>query len=145
MHIYNTINLPYSVKNMYQLVNNVKSYPAFLPGCYKTTILDSSKKYMIVSVDIMKFGIKKNFITYNKFVVNKKICIQLISGPFRKLYGKWDFIPITKNTCKVKFHIEFELINNIMQISSNIIFKNFTKNIIKAFITRAKKIYYVKN
>jgi ribosome-associated toxin RatA of RatAB toxin-antitoxin module len=33
--------VPYSAEQMYELVNDVKSYPQFLPGCTGSRVLES--------------------------------------------------------------------------------------------------------
>lgn len=37
-----TALVPYSAEQMYQLVNDVQSYPQFLPGCTGSRILEST-------------------------------------------------------------------------------------------------------
>ncbi|WP_016599786.1 SRPBCC family protein, partial [Yersinia pestis] len=39
--------VPFSVKQMYQLVNDVRSYPEFLPGCTGSRVLDATENEMI--------------------------------------------------------------------------------------------------
>lgn len=36
-----TALVPYSVEQMYQLVNDVQSYPQFIPGCTGSRVLES--------------------------------------------------------------------------------------------------------
>lgn len=39
-----TALVPFSVEQMYQLVNDVKSYPDFLPGCTGSRVLESGRR-----------------------------------------------------------------------------------------------------
>ena len=41
-----TALVPYSAEQMYQLVNDVQSYPQFLPGCTGSRILESTPGQM---------------------------------------------------------------------------------------------------
>ena len=49
--------VPYSAEQMYQLVNDVDSYPEFLPGCTGSRVLSASEQEMTASVDVSKAGI----------------------------------------------------------------------------------------
>ncbi len=52
--------VPFSAKQMYDLVNDVASYPQFLPGCSGSKILEQTESTMVASVDVAKAGIKKH-------------------------------------------------------------------------------------
>lgn len=39
-----TALVPYSAEQMYQLVNDVQSYPEFIPGCTGSRVLESGFK-----------------------------------------------------------------------------------------------------
>ncbi|MCO1589741.1 type II toxin-antitoxin system toxin RatA, partial [Escherichia coli] len=45
-----TALVPYSAEQMYQLVNDVQSYPQFLPGCTGSRILESTPGQMTAAV-----------------------------------------------------------------------------------------------
>lgn len=79
--------VPFSVEQMYTLVNDVDAYPQFLPGCTGNRILDNSDTSMTAAVDVSKAGISKTFTTKNTLISNKRIDMQLVDGPFRKLTG----------------------------------------------------------
>ncbi|MGP1952897.1 MAG: SRPBCC family protein [Arsenophonus sp. ET-KM2-MAG3] len=134
--------LSYSVEKMYNLVNDVSSYPQFLDGCVDTRILNHTNNEMIVLVKVIKAGITNTLITHNILQNNKSIKIQLIKGPFHKLIGNWLFIPLSENTCKVELHLDFEFTNKLIELTFYQIFKDLTRNIIQSFTQRAHKVYY---
>jgi ribosome-associated toxin RatA of RatAB toxin-antitoxin module len=55
--------LPYSAATMYQLVNDVASYPDFLPWCGGAQVLEQSETMMRASVTIAKAGLSQTFVT----------------------------------------------------------------------------------
>ncbi|WP_338327706.1 SRPBCC family protein, partial [Rosenbergiella nectarea] len=85
--------VPFSADNMYRLVNDVDSYPQFLPGCTGSKILEQSEQQMTASMDVSKAGISKTFVTRNTLTQSHHIAMQLVDGPFRKLSGGWTFTP----------------------------------------------------
>ena len=52
-----TALVPFSAEQMYQLVNDVKSYPDFLPGCTGSRVLELGPTQMTAAVDVSKAGI----------------------------------------------------------------------------------------
>ena len=79
--------VPFSVEQMYNLVNDVRAYPEFLPGCVGSRIISHEQDEMTASVDVSKAGISKTFVTRNQLTSNQHIRMQLVEGPFRKLMG----------------------------------------------------------
>ncbi len=51
--------VPFSAEQMYQLVNDVHSYPDFLPGCTGSRVLNATNNEMTAAVDVAKAGISK--------------------------------------------------------------------------------------
>ena len=73
-----TALVPYSAEQMYQLVNDVKSYPQFLPGCTGSRVLESTPGQMTAAVDVSKAGISKTFTTRNQLTSNQSILMHLV-------------------------------------------------------------------
>ncbi|WP_300001929.1 type II toxin-antitoxin system RatA family toxin [uncultured Cedecea sp.] len=138
-----TALVPYSAEQMYQLVNDVKSYPQFLPGCSGSRILDESASQMMAAVDVSKAGISKTFTTRNTLVSNQSIIMQLVEGPFRKLVGGWKFTPIGDDACRIEFQLDFEFTNKLIELAFGRVFKELAGNMVQAFTVRAKEVYRV--
>jgi ribosome-associated toxin RatA of RatAB toxin-antitoxin module len=77
-----TALVPYSAEQMYQLVNDVQSYPEFIPGCTGSRVLESGPTQMTAAVDVSKAGISKTFTTRNTLTSNQSILMHLVDGPF---------------------------------------------------------------
>ena len=108
-----TALVPYSAEQMYQLVNDVQSYPQFLPGCTGSRILESTPGQMTAAVDVSKAGISKTFTTRNQLTSNQSILMSLVDGPFKKLIGGWKFTPLSQDACRIEFHLDFEFTNKL--------------------------------
>ena len=76
---------------MYMLVNDIESYPNFLPWCTNSTITNYSDNELVASVSISIGKIKKIFVTKNTMQQDSSISMELIEGPFKKLNGQWKF------------------------------------------------------
>ncbi|HHR5880467.1 type II toxin-antitoxin system RatA family toxin [Providencia alcalifaciens] len=135
--------VPFSAEQMYKLVNDVISYPSFLPGCVGSRIISQNSDEMTASVEVSKAGISKTFITKNTLEENKRIQMQLVEGPFRALTGGWQFIPLSADACKIEFHLDFEFTNKLVELAFGKIFKELANNMVQAFTSRAKVVYRV--
>ncbi|WP_197091777.1 type II toxin-antitoxin system RatA family toxin [Serratia oryzae] len=135
--------VPFSAEQMYQLVNDVHSYPDFLPGCIGSRVLAASPNEMTAAVDVAKAGISKTFTTRNTLHDNQRINMQLVDGPFRKLMGGWQFTALSPEACKVELHLDFEFTNKLIELAFGKVFKELAGNMVQAFTQRAKEIYSV--
>ncbi|AYA39424.1 type II toxin-antitoxin system RatA family toxin [Xenorhabdus nematophila] len=135
--------VPYSVEQMYKLVNDVTSYPDFLPGCVGSRVISSSNNEITASVEVSKAGISKTFVTRNTLFDNKSINMQLVDGPFRKLMGGWNFTPLSEDACKVELHLDFEFTNKLIELAFGKVFKDLAGNMVQAFTQRAREVYSV--
>ena len=131
----------YSAEQMYRLVNDVNSYPEFLPGCTGSRILEMGENQMTASVDVSKAGISKTFVTRNTLTDNQSIHMQLVDGPFRKLSGGWRFTALGDDACKVELNLDFEFTNKLVELAFGRVFKELTSSMVQAFTQRAKEVY----
>ncbi|EPF14968.1 MULTISPECIES: type II toxin-antitoxin system RatA family toxin [Cedecea] len=138
-----TALVPYSAEQMYQLVNDVKSYPEFLPGCTGSRVIDASANQMTAAVDVSKAGISKTFTTRNILTDNQSILMQLVDGPFKSLMGGWKFTPLSEDACRIEFQLDFEFTNKLIELAFGRIFKELAGSMVQAFTTRAKEVYRV--
>lgn len=131
----------FSAEQMYSLVNDVASYPQFLPGCVDSRVESHTGQEMVASVVVAKAGIQKAFTTRNLLSVNRVIAMQLVDGPFRHLSGTWRFTPLDEQACKVELALEFEFNSVVVEMAFGRIFKELVGSMVQAFTGRAKEVY----
>ncbi|TMN89379.1 ubiquinone-binding protein [Pseudoalteromonas phenolica] len=133
----------YSSQEMFDLVNNVNAYPAFLPNCSDAKIISENENTMTASLEISKAGLKKWFTTNNRLAGNK-VEMQLVDGPFKSLQGYWEFTPLDEQACKVSLKLEFEFASKLIEMAFGKVFNEVAKNMVVAFTQRAKTVYGVR-
>lgn len=132
----------YSPQEMYQLVNNVGDYAAFLPWCRSSVVLSETETGMEASIEIAKGVLNQTFTTRNKLTPGQRIELELINGPFKKLSGFWQFDALkTENACKVSLVLEFEFDNAMISIAARPIFTQIANSLVDAFCKRAVEVY----
>src|SRR3984957_1854174 len=106
--------VPYTPRQMFELVNNIEDYPRFLPWCHQSHVLSKDEKGVRATLDIAWSGIHKSFTTHNHLYPYDRIEITLLHGPFRRLQGTWAFIALNEEACKVCLDLEFELTGHLV-------------------------------
>ena len=131
----------FSAQQMYELVNDVDSYPQFLPGCVASRVLSESDNTLTAALDVAKAGIRKTFTTRNLLEPNQRIEMELVDGPFKSLSGGWTFTPLDVDACKVELKLHFEFTSRLVELAFGGVFKELTNAMVHAFSERAREVY----
>ena len=108
MRIHREAQVPYSAAQMYQLVNDIESYPGFLPWCPRADVLGRSDSDITARLTLARGGLHTSFTTRNALRPSERIDMHLQDGPFRHLHGIWTFTD-RPNGCQVALDMEFEV------------------------------------
>ena len=131
----------HSAQAMYELVNDVASYPTFLPWCAGAEILGQGDDWMEARVDIRKSGIRQSFITRNQLLPGQEISMSLVDGPFSELSGGWLFTPLREDACKVALDLNFEVKPGFFASALGKVFDQVALTMVDSFCKRADEIY----
>ncbi len=139
--IHKQARVPHSAEKMYDLVNDIASYPLFLPWCKEVDILSETEDEIRATLHLEKSGLRKSFTTCNRLQKNKMIEIRLLSGPFSHLEGFWRFVPQEDGQCDVLLDMEFEFANKLLSFAIEPIFSQIANSLVDAFSDRAQALY----
>ena len=131
----------YNVEQMYNLINDVVSYPQFLPDCVDSKIVYQSDTSMTASLLVSKGGVKKWFTTENTLLSNSQVVMNLVDGPFKKLTGGWKLTALSDDACKIELALEYDFSSKIFDLAFGRVFNQLANNMVQAFTTRAKEVY----
>ena len=140
-HIFHEVIEPYSIEQMFALVNDIERYPEFVPDCIATGIIRKQDNVVAAFIEVEKFGFKKSFTTLNQINEPNSIDLTLLEGPFKHLSGKWQFTTLSDNQSKISFSLDFEFQNKLLDMTFTPMFKDVMINMVKAFSNRARQIY----
>jgi ribosome-associated toxin RatA of RatAB toxin-antitoxin module len=126
---------------MFALVNDVASYPEFLPWCVAARVEETSATERVALLKVARGVLQTEFTTRNTLLPDARIDMQLLHGPFRDLTGQWRFEAIGKRGSRVHFRVEFEFKNRLTAAAFNAVFEAMCGTIVEAFALRAQKIY----
>jgi len=133
--------VPYSADEMYALVNDIESYPRFLPWCTEARILEPGEREQTASVSLASGPVRQTFTTRNTMQPGRRIDVRLLSGPFSRLNGRWEFDPQGERDCRIAFRMEFEFKNRLLRLSLQKVFHLIVNSLVESFTRRAEQLH----
>jgi ribosome-associated toxin RatA of RatAB toxin-antitoxin module len=131
----------HSASQMFDLVADVEKYPQFMPWCGGATVSAHDAHGMQASITISFAGLKQTFTTRNKHQYPSCIELELVDGPFSALTGKWEFISLSQDACKVLFTLNYQFSNRTLETLVGPIFNRIASSFIDSFTQRAQVCY----
>lgn len=145
-------DLPYSARQMFDLVADVDRYPEFLPWNSAARIRSRRKRDdgaeeiaadLVISFKVFreKFGSRVVLWPADPQTGALKIDTEYLDGPFRHMRSGWSFVDRPEGGCHVDFFVDFEFRNAILQTLIGVVFHEAMSRIVRAFEDRAKALY----
>jgi coenzyme Q-binding protein COQ10 len=138
--IQHSLEVPYNVPEMYDLVNHIEKYSEFLPWCTESKIVRQDEDSIQACLTLTGGGLSKSFTTSNRLQKDKLIEISLINGPFKHLEGYWSF-ETTEGGSRINLNLEFEFSTRLLALAFSPIFEKVANTLVQAFSDRAKQVY----
>ena len=141
-----TRHLPWSARQMYDLVADVERYPEFLP--WNSAARIRSRKVQPDGSEVIEADLVISFKVFRErfgsrvtlWPEAKKIDTEYLDGPFRHMKSNWAFRD-SPGGCEVDFHVDFEFRNAILQGIIGVVFNEAMHRIVRAFEARAAALY----
>lgn len=132
--------VPYTCEQMYNIVDDVESYKAFLPHFERSEVLHRDDDEVQATLVVSFAGVEKSFTTRNRLQKNKMIEIRLLDGPFTHLEGFWRFDE-TPEGCLVTFDLEFQFATRMLSMFLGSLFEQMSNTMVDAFCARAVQLH----
>ena len=133
--------LPYSAEEMFNLVNDIESYPHFMEGCQGAEIISQHDNIVTARLDLGKAGIGYSFSTRNYLDPPNSMEMELIEGPFRRFEARWDFKALGERACKVSLNMRFEFSTGLIDRAMKKVFDSSSKRLVNSVTKRAEELY----
>ena len=101
-------HLPYSQKQLFELVAAVERYPEFLPWCTAARITKRSGNVFHADLVVRFKVFQERFVSKVTLHPHALIDVEYINGPFRYLNNHWRFIETDDGGCTIDFYVDFE-------------------------------------
>ena len=133
--------VPYSCEQMFDVANDARHYPEFLPWCVAAEVFSETESEMVARLELTRGGLRKSFTTRNTKYRPDSIDIQLEEGPFHELTGRWTFKALGTQGCKVTLELAFEFSGGVIDSAIARFFNQGADKIMDAFCERADRLY----
>lgn len=132
--------LPYTPKQLFDLVSDIEQYPEFLPWCRAARILSKSEQEIVADLCVGYKLFRDTFRSRVHLTPYTRIDVEYINGPFRSLNNHWSFKEAPNGT-DVDFFIDFEFHNSLFQSAAQRVFESAFNQMLSAFEKRAHALY----
>jgi coenzyme Q-binding protein COQ10 len=133
--------LPYTVKQLFDLVADVERYPEFLPWCVASRIRKRDGLVMIADLMIGFKMVRERFTSKVTLDPHRRIDVTYTEGPFKYLNNHWIFEPTADGGTLIDFYVDFEFRSKVLQALIGALFNEAVGLMVGAFEKRARQLY----
>ena len=126
-----------SAGEFYALVEDIESYPQFLPWCAEAHVRERSPGRTVATVTVGFRGLRQSFTTENANRDGEAIDMRLLEGPFRRFAAHWRFAPLGERACRVEFSMAYEFASRVVAKALDPLFERIADGMVDAFTRRA--------
>ena len=130
----------HSAAEMYALVENIETYPDFLPWCTAAQVLERAGNRTRAELTVGVGGLRHAFTTLNENRPGEAIDMNLVSGPFRKFEGRWRFVTLGPDACRIEFSLAYEFSSRMLGKVLSPLFDGMADSMVDAFVRRAAQV-----
>lgn len=139
MELKRSVLLPYSVQDMFDLIEQAEHYPQFLPWCVGATILERSDEWVAARIEFSYLKLRFGFQTRNRKSRPQWLQVRMVEGPFRNFSCDWAFVPLGTLGCRVEFAMSFEVADGRLDALAGPAAGVVAKAMVEAFVKRADR------
>lgn len=140
-----SVVVAHSAQDMFVLVNDVESYPKFLPWCASARILEQDETTMLASLDMAMAGLHKRVTTRNLLQPHRRVELRLVEGPFSRFHAVWTFDDLGQTPaqpqCRIGFHIAYALAGRLLGMALGPVLSVVADGLVDSFCRRADALH----
>ncbi|HUO18982.1 MAG TPA: type II toxin-antitoxin system RatA family toxin [Steroidobacteraceae bacterium] len=128
-----------SPARLYALINDIESYPQFLPWCTHASVAARTPQEIVATLGVRQGALQGEFTTRNTLEPDRSVHMRLVSGPFRTLEGQWLLTPVAQG-CRVDLTMRFAFRNALTGLLFEAKFAETVGSLVDAFVARARAL-----
>jgi ribosome-associated toxin RatA of RatAB toxin-antitoxin module len=125
---------------MFALVDDVESYPQFLPWCARAEVFERTEKVTVARLDIDYHGLTSHIATRNHKHPPERMSLEFVEGPFDRFKGHWHFRPLGEEGCRVEFALDYAFSNLAFEAVLGPVFGHIIETLVERFVERAESL-----
>jgi len=132
---------PHSAAQLYALVEDIESYPRFLPWCLSTAVLERKPGSTRATLTVGLSGVRQSFTTRNENRPGEASDLRLVEGPFKAFAAAWRFTPLGAAGCRIDFSLDYEFASRALGRLLEPLFDRIANTMVDAFARRAEELH----
>ncbi|MEO7744568.1 MAG: type II toxin-antitoxin system RatA family toxin [Usitatibacter sp.] len=129
--------VPSSCEAMFALVEDVESYPQFLPWCGGTEVFERTAEITRARLDVAYHGLRTHIATLNRKERPERMTLEFIDGPFERFGGEWRFAPLGGEGCRVELALDYAFSSSTLERLLGGLFGDIADTLVDSFVQRA--------
>ena len=122
---------------MFELVDDVESYPRFLPWCAGTHVSERTAEVTVARLDIDYHGLTSHIATRNVKDAPERMVLEFVEGPFDSFRGHWRFVGLGEEGCRVELALDYAFSNRAFEAVLGPVFGHIIETLVERFVQRA--------
>ena len=136
-----SVLLGYTAEEVFHVVNDIESYPLFVPSCIEGEVHEKTDQEMLASISFKAMGFTKTLTTRNRIKFAERIEICFVDGPFAQLAGSWDFVPLSEQASKATCTLSFTPKGRYAKLAAKSALNKAANSAIDGFHKRIIQVY----
>lgn len=137
-HIARSVLLPFALEEVFKLVEDIESYPEFLPWCRAADVIERVENDVVAKLRVVTAGHHSEIVTRNELDPFTRIGLHLIRGPFASFDGEWKFVDLQIG-CKATLNLSFEFEGALLRLVGPRAIDMAIDRVMSAFTQRARQ------
>lgn len=134
--------VPYSARQMYDLVLDIDRYGEFLPWCRSGRVVKRDGNTVTAELQIGFRMIRERFTSRITCEEDRyALAVEYVAGPLKYLHSHWRFVPCQDGGCEIHFDISFEFRSKLMEKLMAALFNEVVYRMVSAFERRARQLH----
>jgi coenzyme Q-binding protein COQ10 len=140
-----TRRVPFTAKQMFDVVADVERYPQFLPLCEGLTVRsreqEGSASVLIATMSVGYRSIAESFTSRVTLKPDaNEIVVAYLDGPFTHLDNRWRFSDVPGGS-DIHFFIDYAFASRLLAVVMGAVFDKAVRRYTEAFEDRARAVY----
>ena len=135
-----SVIVPRPAATMFALVDDVESYPQFLPWCASASVSERTEKVTLARLDIDYHGLTSHIETRNVKHPPERMDLGFVEGPFERFKGRWLFARLGDDGCRVEFSLDYAFSSAAFEGVLGPVFGHIIETLVDRFVERAESM-----
>jgi ribosome-associated toxin RatA of RatAB toxin-antitoxin module len=131
----------HAARELYALVEDIESYPRFLPWCREARVRERSGERTVATLSVGLKGMRYEFSTENRNRPPEAIDMRLLEGPFRRFEAHWRFHALGPRAARIEFAMAYELAGGVLARALAPLLDSIADSMVDAFTRRADQVH----